>query len=151
MNKKFTRIACGALCLAVMVPLFAGCGEKGNEPTEESTASIPHVTSMESVTSVPETNDIPAEESPLANEEFVFGNVFFNRAVTSIELSDTIIDSLDPLIQCPYLETLSLTDCKVLNWTALNSLSQLQNLTISDCNFDNLNKFEDNNTRSLYA
>ena len=142
MNKKFNRIVCGIMCAALIVPMFAGCDNK-NEETE-SIVSVPHVTSMdESVNSVPETFDIPAQESPLAKEEFVFGNVFFNKAVTSIELSDTIIDSLDPLIQCPYLETLSLSSCKILNWSALNSLTQLQNLTLSDCSFDNLSYLSD--------
>ena len=143
MNNKITRIVCGTMCFAMLLPMLAGCKDKGDNGSTESAASLPPVISMTSEAVVPETNDVPAKESPLAKEEFVLGNVFFNKAVTSIELSDCIIDSLDPLIECPYLDTLSLSGCKVLSWTALNSLTQVQNLTISDCGFDNLSNLSD--------
>lgn len=75
MNKKFNRIICGVMCMVMMIPMLAGCDKEKDDTNSE--VSVPHVTSMDTVNSVPETFDIPAQESPLAKEEFVFGNVFF--------------------------------------------------------------------------
>ncbi|MBQ2348522.1 MAG: hypothetical protein II388_09170, partial [Clostridia bacterium] len=102
MNKLY-KIISVCLCSAMVLPLFSGCGKETEEPTESkndvsSIAVVSHVTVVDS-------NDIPVNESPLAKEEFIFGNVFFNKAVTTIELSDTNIDSFAPLLECPYLET----------------------------------------------
>ncbi|MBQ5439323.1 MAG: hypothetical protein IIT49_00910, partial [Clostridia bacterium] len=139
MNKLY-KIISVCLCSAMVLPLSA-CGKEPVEETESkndvsSVAVVSHVTVVDS-------NDIPVNESPLAKEEFIFGNVFFNKAVTTIELSDTNIDSFAPLLECPYLETLTLTGCKIRDYSMLNSLTQIKNLTLSDCGFDNLSNVSD--------
>ena len=139
MNKSL-KIICSALCVTMFFSMLTACKEKGKDSEDTDT----DVSSAATVSSVPiDTNEVPAAQSPLAQEEFIFGNVFFNKAVTTVELSDTTIDSFDVLTDCPYLQTVSLSGCEVRDFSGLNSLTQISNLTISGCNFDNLSYVSD--------
>ncbi|MBQ3692020.1 MAG: hypothetical protein II931_01675, partial [Clostridia bacterium] len=101
--KKSLKIICSALCAAMVFPILTACDKEGKSEAESS-APEPGFSVSDVSTAPIDTNDVPAVESPLAKEEFIFGNVFFNKAVTTIELSDTTIDSFDSLIDCPYLQ-----------------------------------------------
>ena len=140
MNKSL-KIICSALCVAMMLSLLTACNKESEQETvssEWSPSSLPSAS-----TSSVNTNDVPAIESPLAKEEFIFGNVFFNKAVTTVELSDTTISSFEPLIDCPYLQTLTLNSCEIKDFSGLNSLTQISDLTITDCSFENLSYISD--------
>ena len=141
MNKSL-KIICSALCVALTLPLLTACDKEGKEETTSSASAVSPAAPEVSTAPI-DTNDVPAIESPLAKEEFIFGNVFFNKAVTTVELSDTTIDSFEPLIDCPYLQTITLSGCEIKDFSGLNSLTQISHLTISDCGFENLSYISD--------
>ena len=139
---SWQKIASCVLCAAVLLPSLSACSEGSGET--QSSSQPKNETSLVAVVSMlPNTNDVPAKESPLAKEEFIFGNVFFDKAATVVELSDTTIDSFEPLVDCPYLQTVTISDCKILSYSGLGSLTQISNLTISGCEFDNLSYVSD--------
>ena len=121
--KKSLKIICSALCAAMVFPILTACDKEGKSEAESS-APEPGFSVSDVSTAPIDTNDVPAVESPLAKEEFIFGNVFFNKAVTTIELSDTTIDSFDSLIDCTVLifRRLRLTAVKLRIFRGLTPL-----------------------------